>query len=174
MDTSRRAVDPEAIEDLVARLERERGEADRLYNAALTAVDRAIQTVPQLPNAPPGYDSSRLVDLNALWNILPGDIPASNTSLKGRLRRFVWRLIGPSLETQARFNATVADHINRNVAFHEQGARGVAAVLDAVREELAALVRFQSLLVQYLQTITVYVDSKDRSLGGSEDRKSVV
>jgi 2-polyprenyl-3-methyl-5-hydroxy-6-metoxy-1,4-benzoquinol methylase len=33
---------------------------------------------------------------------------------------------------------------------------------------LRALVRFESLLVQYLQTITVYVDSKDRSLGGSE------
>ena len=31
--------------------------------------------------------------------------------------------------------------------------------------------RFQSLLVQYLQTITVYVDSKDRSLGGPELRQ---
>ena len=31
--------------------------------------------------------------------------------------------------------------------------------------------RFESLLVQYLQTITVYVDSKDRSLGGRELRQ---
>lgn len=170
MDT-RPPVDPEAIEDLVARLERERVEADRLYNAALTAVDRAIQTVPPLPAAPPPCDSSRLSDLNALWNILPGGAPAIDRSLKGRLRGFVWRLVGPSLETQGRFNAALVDHLNKNVALHEHSARAVAALLRAVHEELSALVRFQSLLVQYLQTITLYVDSKDRSLGGSELRE---
>ena len=40
------------LEDLLARLERERLEADRLYNEALTAVDGAIQEAPALPDPP--------------------------------------------------------------------------------------------------------------------------
>jgi len=46
----------QSIEDLLARLERERLDADRLYNEALTAVDRALQTAPRLPEPPPLYD----------------------------------------------------------------------------------------------------------------------
>jgi hypothetical protein len=41
------------LEDLLARLERERLEADRLYNDALTVVDRAVRDAPILPD-PPG------------------------------------------------------------------------------------------------------------------------
>ena len=40
------------------------------------------------------------------------------------------------------------------------------------RPELQALARFQSLLLQSLQTITVYVDTKDRSLGGGRIPRS--
>jgi 2-polyprenyl-3-methyl-5-hydroxy-6-metoxy-1,4-benzoquinol methylase len=36
------------------------------------------------------------------------------------------------------------------------------------REQFDALVRFESLLVQYLQTITLYVDTKDRRSGATE------
>src|SRR4029077_16292544 len=92
-------------------------------------------------------------------------------SLKNRLRRFVWRLIGPPLETQKRFNAALVDHINRNAAVHRESAQAVGTLLRAMGRELRALERFESLLVQYLQTITVYVDSKDRSLGGSDIRQ---
>ncbi|MGH7894282.1 MAG: class I SAM-dependent methyltransferase, partial [Candidatus Binatia bacterium] len=49
--------------------------------------------------------------------------------------------------------------------------RTMAGVLQSLRQEFEALVRFESLLIQYLQTITVYVDSKDRSLGGPELRQ---
>src|SRR5205823_3688498 len=97
--------------------------------------------------------------------------PRLDKTLKGRLRRFVWRLIGPSLETQKRFNAAIVDHINRNIATHQEANRTLGALIHAVRRELQALERFESLLVQYLQTITVYVDSKDRSLGGAELRQ---
>jgi SAM-dependent methyltransferase len=58
--------------------------------------------------------------------------------------------------------------VNRNVAFHQEWQRTVAALIEAARREFDALVRFESLLVQYLQTITIYVDSKDRSFGGRE------
>lgn len=159
------------LEDLLARLERERLEADRLYNEALTAVDRAIQVVPNLPGPPRSFDTARLPEINDAWDILPSGPPPIDRSWKGRLRGFIWRLIGPPLETQKQFNAALVDHLNRNVAAQQAWPRTVASLLDAVRREFDALVRFESLLIQYLQTITIYVDSKDRSLGGSELRE---
>ena len=161
------------LDDLVVRLERERLEADRLYNDALTALDRALHQPPRLPPPPPRYDDQNVEPLNAAWDILPGGPPPADRSLKGRLRGFVWRLIGPPLETQRRFNAALVDHINRNVAAHQESQRATEALLEAVRREFDALVQFESLLIQYLQTITVYVDSKDRSAGGHELRERV-
>lgn len=159
------------LEDLLERLERERLEADRLYNDALTEVDRAIQTGPSLPGPPRAFDASRLAQINGAWDILPGGAPAIDWSLKGRLRGFVWRLIGPPLEMQKQFNAAVVDHLNRNIAAEQEWPGTMARLLEAVRREFDALVRFETLLIQYLQTITVYVDSKDRSLGGPELRQ---
>jgi SAM-dependent methyltransferase len=164
-------VPDQPIEDLLARLDRERLEADRLYNEALTAVDRAIQVAPALPPPPQTFDTARLAEINAAWDILPTGAPPIDRSFKGRLRGFVWRLIGPPLETQKRFNAALVDHLNRNAAAEQEWPRALSALLDAVRRELDALVRFESRLVQYLQTITVYVDTKDRSLGGNELRQ---
>ena len=109
-----------SIEDLLTRLERERLDADRRYNEALTAVDQAIQTTPQLSEP-----------ARATGSQPPGQEP--------------WRA-------------------------------AIAALTADLQREFGALARFQSLLVQYLQTITAYIDTKDRSLGGSElrDRLAIV
>jgi SAM-dependent methyltransferase len=163
--------DPQTIEDLVARLERERAAADRAYNDALTAVDRAIQTIPPLPNRPASYDASRLAEANDSWDILPSGSPRQDGSWRGRLRAFVWRLVGPPLETQRTFNAAVVDHLNRNVRSHDESARALGDVVATLRQQADAIVRFESILVQYLQTITAYVDTRDRSVGGSELRE---
>ena len=154
------------LEDLLARLERERLEADRLYNDALTAVDRAVQEVSGLPDAPRRYDDDKLTAVNRGWNILPGGRPQADRSLKGRLRGFIWRLVGPPIEAQQRFNAELVDHLNRNVAVHHEVQQATSALVDAARREFAALVRFESSLVQYLQTITAYLDTKVRRAGG--------
>ena len=156
------------LDDLVVRLERERLEADRLYNEALTALDQAVQQAPRLPPPPPRYDDRNVTPLNQAWDILPGGPPPIDRSLKGRLRGFVWRLLGPPLETQRRFNAALVDHINRNLAVHQDTQQAIEAVLEVARREFDALVSFESLLLQYLQTITIYVDTKDRRGGGSE------
>lgn len=155
-------------EDLFARLERERLDADRLYNDALTEVDRAIRAAPLLPRAPRLFDDARVADLNAAWDILRQGAPVVDRSLKGRLRGFIWRVIGPPLETQRQFNAALVDHVNRNSAAEREWPRAIAALLEVFDREFGEQARFQSLLVQYLQTITVYIDSKDRSLGGPE------
>ena len=161
------------LEDLLARLERERLEADRLYNEALTAVDRAIQEAPTLPDPPRRYDDSRVTPINLAWKILPGGPPPIDRSLKGRLRGFIWRLVGPPIDAQQRFNGEIVDHINRNVAAHQELQQATSALLAVARRQFEALARFESLLVQYLQTITRYIDTKDRRAGGDELRERV-
>ena len=163
------------LEDLVARLERERQDADTRYNDALTALDRVIHT-PPAPSAPGTSprppDTSRVADINRAWNIAPGDAPpASNRSLKGRLRSFIWRMVGPPLEAQKQFNALTVEYINRDVEHRRELAAAVATLTEGLAHELEDLARFESLLVQYLQTITAYVDSKDRMAGGPEMRQ---
>jgi O-antigen chain-terminating methyltransferase len=160
-----------SVEDLVARLERERSEADRLYNEALTAVDGAIQAPPRLPEPPAAYDAAKLATANATWDILPGGAPPVDRSLKGRLRAFIWRIVGPPLETQKHFNASLVEHLNRNVRAQQELPVAVGATIEEIRREFQALVRFESLLVQYLQTITSYIDTKDRTLGSSDVRE---
>jgi SAM-dependent methyltransferase len=159
------------LDDLIARLERERLAADRLYNNALTAVDRAIQSVPTLPAAPRPSDTPALQALNGGWNILPSGAPPVGGSLKGRLRAFVWRMVGPPLQAQATFNSTLVEYLNREAESRRHLSESLAAIRDAIGRELEALVRFESLLVQCLQAITAYVDTKDRSVGGSELRE---
>ena len=167
------AVAEHPLEDLLARLERERLEADRLYNEALTAVDRAIQEAPALPDPPRRYDDTRVTPINLGWKILPGNPPPVDRSLKGRLRGFIWRLVGPPLDAQQRFNGDLVDHINRNVAAHQEVQQATSTLLAVAGRQFEALVRFESLLVQYLQTITSYIDTKDRRAGGDELRERV-
>ena len=99
--------------------------------------------------------------------------PHSTRSLKGRLRGFIWRLWGPVFDAQQRFNAAVVEHINRNAAAQQQATQAAAALVEAARREFDALVRFEWLLLEYLRTITAYVDTKDRREGGAELREQL-
>ena len=54
----------------IARLKRERDEADRLYNEALTQLDAAIQTPREFPHPPPPYDEFQITPLNERWELL--------------------------------------------------------------------------------------------------------
>src|SRR6202035_3907103 len=120
---------------------------------------------------PRRYDDGRVTPINLAWPILAGGPPRVDRSLKGRLRGFIWRLVGPPLEAQQRFNAEIVDHINRNVAAHQEAQQATGRLLEVARDEFEALARFESLLIQFLQTITVYVDTKDRHTGASELRE---
>ena len=155
------------LEDLLSRLERERREADRLYNDALTAVNQAIQPVPALPAAPPPHDGSHVARLNQHWDILPAGAPDAGSGLKGRLRAAIWSLVGPPLESQRQFNAALVEHLNRNAEVAAALPRATADVVVTLKAALEGLYRFQSLLVQYLMTITAYVDTRDRQLGAA-------
>jgi SAM-dependent methyltransferase len=162
-------VTPERLADRLARLAREQQAADETYNDALTAVDRVIPGLPEIPHPPPAYDESQLPVVNAHWDLLPDGPPVVDRSLKGRLRGLVWRLVGPPLETQRRFNAALVDHLNRNVAAHREAAKATATVIEVVRQHLESAIRFQQHLIRYLQSITLYVDTKDRSVEGQAE-----
>jgi SAM-dependent methyltransferase len=156
----------EPLAERLARLARERDAADVEYNEALTRLDAAGPPAAALPAPPASYDASQLAIANALWNLLPDGPPAFDGSIKGRMRRFVWRLLGPPLEQQTRFNAALIDHLNRNVASHEGAHEALAAAVAALARHGDHLARLHTLLVRYLQTITLYVDTKDRSVAG--------
>ena len=158
------------LEDLLARLDRERRDADRRYNDALTAVDRAIQAPPRVPPPPRRDDDTQTAAMGRGWNILPDGAPRIDRSLKGRLRAFIWQLVGPPLDTQKQFNAAIVDYANRTLAVQRETHQALSSLLEVVRHEFEALSAFESLLVQYLQTITAYIDTKVRSAGSGEIR----
>ena len=156
------SVAEERLGDRITRLERERQEADRAYNEALSALDRVLEPPVDLPHPPPAYDEAKITAINETWNILPSGAPPADGSVKGRLRAFVWRLVGPPLETQKQFNATLVDHLNRNVEAHRETAKAVASAIATLGGHLERQRRLQAHLIQYLQTVTLYIDTRDR------------
>jgi len=154
----------EPLEETLRRLTREREDADRLYNDALTALDTALLRLPELPAPPRGYDERQITPLNHSWETLVAPAPAGG--LKGRLAGFVWRLVAPSLQKQAAFNSTLVDHLNRNVAAHREAQQAIDALVAVFRAQIADLTTFHARLLIYLQQITGYVDTKDRDTAG--------
>ena len=153
---------PDPRADL-ARLNTERDAADRAYNEALTRLDQAIQTLPaDFPHPPPGPDEHQVTPLNTLWQI----DAAPMTGLRKALFAAVRPVVAPMLAQQQAFNAAVVDHISRNVAVDRQTREAIESTLAVVRAQIEELIRFQSLLVMFLQQITPYVDTRDRDVAG--------
>jgi len=151
-------------DDELKRLKAERDAADREYNAALTRVDAAIQRLPaNFPHPPPPPDAHQSASIAALWRI---DMPPAGRGLRGRIAAAVRRIVGPLFEQQQAFNSAVADHIDRNVSVQRETQRTIESTLTVLRDQLAELVRFESVLVMYLQQITPYVDTRDRDVAG--------
>ena len=145
------------------QLKADRDRADRAYNQALTVLDRAIVQKPELPHAALGFDDSQISPLNASWRLVPDEglswVPGGD-----RLNGFVWRLIGPVIQRQQQFNALLVDHLNRDVRAATESHATAAGMVKVLDNYLEALTTFQSRLIQYLQQITLYVDTKDRCL----------
>ena len=118
-----RTVSPEEL----AKLKADREAADARYNAALTAVDRAVQRVPDLPHPPPGPDEHQVTPLNQSWEIL--NVVPALPGWRGRAARFIWRVLEPALGAQQRFNSAVVDHVNRNIPRQ----RAVPQAIDATK-----------------------------------------
>jgi hypothetical protein len=154
---------PTSPDDLAA-LEAERAAADREYNEALTRLDQAIQRLPAgFPHPPPGPDEQQVTPLNTLWQI---DAPPPGNGARGRLVDAIRRAVAPLFEQQQAFNSAVVDHVNRNVTVARATRESIASTLTVLHDTIGELVRFQSLLVNFLQQITPYVDTRDRDVAG--------
>ena len=152
----------EPLEARLRRLDEERTDADRRYNEALTALDRALLGTPALPPPPAPYDESRLPSLNEVWN-LPSAPSASG--FRGRVASLVWRAVAPAFERQRTFNSQVVDHLNRNAAAHREAHSAMHHLLTVLRDQFAALGTLHTHLIQFAQQITPYIDTKDRRTG---------
>jgi O-antigen chain-terminating methyltransferase len=155
---------PVTLEDLEL-LERERAEADRRYNEALTALDRAQPRAPGFPALPPP-EREQLARLNEAWKVGLGD-PPPGRGLRTRLARVVWSLVAPAFERQQAFNSILVQHLNRTAEREETVVERTAEALSAIRGYGDALATFHSHLILYLQQVTLYVDTKDRTAAGS-------
>ncbi|HXE81604.1 MAG TPA: class I SAM-dependent methyltransferase, partial [Vicinamibacterales bacterium] len=72
--------------------------------------------------------------------------------------------IEPYLERQESFNSLLVDHLNRSTPGVRALAAHAADVARGDEEYRAALARFHTRLIEYLQQITLYVDTKDRAV----------
>lgn len=156
-------------EDLAAR-KAAREAADAAYNAALSALDAALPAPPALPHPPTGPDETQVSPLNDGFDLLAGvSLPGG---VKGRLVRMVWSVLHPVLARQQAFNAALVDHVNRGLPVQRSTRDSAAATIDALRIELEKLATFHSALIQYLQQLTPFVDSKDYEFDGLAIRRS--
>jgi O-antigen chain-terminating methyltransferase len=148
------------LEDTLRRLKRDRDHADRRYNEALTELDRSVRPPVSIPEPESALDEHKLPALNESWNILP--TTPDTSGVKGRLAGFIWRIIGPYLQRQLTFNATLVEHVNRDADARRAAHRRDREALAAIRSEMQQLTAFQGRLLVLLQQITPYVDTKDR------------
>jgi len=152
------------LPDDLAAIKAEREAADRRYNEALTRLDRAIQQLsPDFPHPPPGPDEQQITPLNTLWTI---DRPPPGRGWRGRFVSAVRRAVAPLFDQQQAFNSALVDHLNRNAPIGRQTRESIATTLTVLHDTIGELVRFQSLLVVFLQQITPYVDTRDRDVAG--------
>jgi hypothetical protein len=153
---------PNSPDDLEA-LTAERAAADLAYNDALTRLDRAIQRLPaDFPQPPPVPDEHQVTPLNTLWKI---DMPPA-TGVAGPFVGAIRRIVAPLFEQQQAFNAAIVDHVNRTVPVARETRAAIESTLTVMRDTISELIGFQGLLVEFLQQVTPYVDTRDRDVAG--------
>ena len=153
-------------QDDLTRLKRAREAADRAYNDALTRVDRALPRRPALPDPPRAFDQRQLAPVNEAWRVAPDVERLLGSGWQRRLRAWVWDLVGPIVERQQHFNGVLVDHLNRTATAQVEGQQAMTAIIAALADYTGALEAFQSRLIQYVQQITPFVDTKDYEVAG--------
>ena len=154
----------ETLEATLRRLKDERDEADRRYNDALTALDKAFRGPAPLPSTPAAHDEHQIASLNESWNILPA--PPRFGGPAGKLKAFMWRIVAPFFQRQLTFNSQLVDHVNRNLAAQRESHRVLNEAIAALNSAAAVRAEFDSRMLFFLQQITPFVDTKDRDHAG--------
>jgi len=148
------------LEDELDERKRQRETADSRYDEALTALDAALWSTPDFPHPPPPLDETQVTPINSRWEILRAR-PAVPSGWRGRLVQLVWTVVEPLFAGQQAFNAAVVDHLNRNIHPQRETAKAIASTISTLQQQVERLTAFHSLLMQYLQRITPFVNAKD-------------
>ena len=148
------------LEDELSFRKRQREDSDSRYDEALTALDQALWPPPDFPHPPPGVDETQVTPLNTRWEILNAR-PASPPGWRGRVAAIVWQLVEPIFAQQQAFNSALVDHVNRNIHPQRETAKSIDTTIATLRQQVERLCMFHSVLMQYLQRLTPFVNSKD-------------
>ena len=163
-----RTVSPDDLD----RLYRERKAADRAYNDALTRLDEAIRPLRELPAPAPAAPAEQPPALADGGDLSLANQGSPESGWRRWVRGLIASVVGPALERQAAFNRTAVEHLERLAAARRDEREAAERLAAFLREEVGALATFQSRLVQYVQQITPYVDTKDREVAGLMRRVS--
>ena len=129
--------------DKLDTLERERREADRQYNGALTAFDAVLLRATSHAQTAPVSDST---------------FPEFPDGWRGWIARTVHGWLSPWMERQQTFNARTAESLE--------------ALIQRESQRAVAFEQFQAALITFLQRITAFVESKDRQLAGTVEHRA--
>ena len=128
--------------DELHTLERERRDADRRYNDALTAFDAALLRTPARP------------DIGPFADVTPPPLP---TGWRARGLRVVAQWLAPWFDRQRARDARTAETIEM--------------LVNQDHERAVAFEQFQSALITFLQQVTAFIDTKDRQLSAVAGRR---
>jgi SAM-dependent methyltransferase/uncharacterized protein YoxC len=146
-------------EEELVQLRKQREQSDSRYDESLTTLDKALWTPPDFPHPPPFPDETQVTPLNTRWEILKARPPLPG-GWRGRLARVVWAMVEPLFAQQQAFNATLVDHMNRNIPPDREVAKSIASTIATLRQQVEQICTFHSVLLQYLQRLTPFVNSK--------------
>ncbi len=163
-----RTISPDDLD----RLYRERKAADRAYNEALTRLDEAIRPLREPFPPTPATPAEEPPALAAGDDLSLSNQGSPESGWRRWVRGLIASVVGPALERQAAFNRTAVEHLARLAAARRDEREAAERLAAFLRDEVGALATFQSRLVQYVQQITPYVDTKDREAAGLMRRVS--
>ena len=110
--------------------------------------------------------AERVIDANGNPYVVVVDFPEPSVLSRPLFERLSAVVSGRPTRASAVRLAAVVDHLNRNVPVARETRASMASTLTVLRDTIAELVRFQSLLIVYLQQVTPYVDTRDRDVAG--------
>ena len=146
--------------ELTRRIEEREAAVDR-YGVELTRLDAALPVLPaDLPAAPIAVSSGALANRAAA----PLQAPPAQDGWRGRLSRFVWSLVAPHFAEQQQMNLQVAAQLDDMATAVRQVAHDAAERDRVLLGLLGAFNSFNSILVQCLQVVPPFIDTKDRVL----------
>ena len=144
------------------RREAERNAADRAYQEALTAVERALPTKLRRPTPIPLPDDLQLPTLNRFWAAREAGAASGWRRLRTRLARHVRPLIQMLPWRQSAYNAALVDHLNRASAREHVARDATTRSLDGLHDDLGAILAFLTSLMALLQQVLPYARDAKR------------